>query len=83
VWPWYSNIAPISWLVYRDVIEGRQRLNYSDWANCSGEACSPHEAREAVLEGEMPLPNYLSLHPQAQLTEAETQDLIAGLANSR
>jgi hypothetical protein len=29
-WPWYSNIAPVSWLVQRDVLEGRQRLNFSE-----------------------------------------------------
>ena len=33
VWPWYSKIAPVSWLVYRDVVEGRQLMNFSDWGN--------------------------------------------------
>src|SRR5690348_18457917 len=31
VWPWYSNIAPLSWLIQHDVDEGRQNLNFSDW----------------------------------------------------
>ena len=31
VWPWYSNVAPVSWLIYRDVAEGRQHLNFSEW----------------------------------------------------
>ena len=31
VWPWYSNIAPVSWLVYRDVSDGREHLNFSEW----------------------------------------------------
>ena len=33
VWPWYSNIAPVSWLVQRDVDEGRRHLNFSEWGS--------------------------------------------------
>jgi hypothetical protein len=73
VWPWYSNIAPMSWLVQRDVDEGREKLNISSG---SGEA---HEAAETVLESEMPLRPYLLLHPEANLTTSEKQELIQGL----
>ncbi len=83
VWPWYSNIAPISWLVYKDTIEGRETLNYSDWLNCKGEECDPAEAKESILEGEMPMPIYLVTHPEARLTPSEQQDLIDGLINSQ
>jgi mono/diheme cytochrome c family protein len=31
VWPWYSNVAPVSWLVQRDVNEGRSHLNFTEW----------------------------------------------------
>jgi hypothetical protein len=82
IWPWYSNVAPISWLVYKDTIEGRETLNYSEWASCKGEGCDPAEARESILDGEMPLPIYLPTHPEAGLSDVEKQELIDGLFNS-
>jgi hypothetical protein len=82
VWPWYSNIAPVSWLVYKDTIEGREELNYSDWDNCTGEHCAPSEAQESILDGEMPLPIYLITHPEARFSDAQKQELANGLLNS-
>ncbi len=78
-WPWYSNVAPISWLVYKDTTEGRERLNFSDWGKCRD--CSPEEIKEVLLSGEMPLPIYLITHPEARLTDAEKQEIISGIAN--
>jgi mono/diheme cytochrome c family protein len=77
VWPWYSNIAPGSWLIYRDVVEGRSRLNFSDWNNSSGRA---GEAPGIVMEGEMPPLQYLLIHKNANLTTAEREELAKGLA---
>jgi hypothetical protein len=76
VWPWYSNIAPVSWMVQRDVEEGRAALNLSEWDRPQEEAA---EAAETVSEGEMPPRVYLLTHPDARLGEAETQALIDGL----
>ncbi|MCU0494336.1 MAG: heme-binding domain-containing protein [Chloroflexaceae bacterium] len=76
VWPIYSNIAPISWLVAYDVNEGREKLNFSTWATREQEA---DELGEVIREGEMPLGNYLLLHPEARLSAAEQQQLIQGL----
>ena len=76
VWPWYSNIAPVSWLVASDVHEGREHFNVSDWDRPDQEG---DEAAELVEEGEMPLWFYLPLHPEAQLSDAEKQRLIHGL----
>lgn len=73
VWPWYSNVAPMSWLVQRDVDEGRENFNISTG---SGEA---DESAEKVSEGEMPLRPYLLLHPDANLSAAEKLELIQGL----
>jgi hypothetical protein len=67
VWPWYSHIAPISWLVQQDVDEGRNKLNYSEWT------------AKMVREGTMPQWYYAAIHPQANLSSAETQLLIRGL----
>jgi hypothetical protein len=75
-WPWYSHVAPISWLVQRDVDEGRRKLNFSQWDKPQKEA---DEAAKAVREGEMPLWIYLPTHPEARLTDAEKQALINGL----
>jgi mono/diheme cytochrome c family protein len=76
-WPWYSNIAPVSWLITRDVVEGREKLNISAWGQQRNEA---DEAAETVREGEMPLWFYVPLHPEARLSPAEREQLIAGLA---
>lgn len=76
VWPWYSNIAPVSWLTQRDVDEGRQKLNFSDIYNSGEEG---REAGETVLKGEMPPLQYLPTHPEARLTDTERQLLALGL----
>jgi len=79
VWPWYSYVAPVSWLVYRDTMEGRSRLNFSQWNQPQRGA---GEMIEAIQSGRMPPAIYLPLHPSAQLTSAEKQQLITGLTNS-
>jgi hypothetical protein len=80
IWPWYSQIAPVSWLVANDVVKGRSRLNFSDWGSRPGE---PGELSSIVLEGEMPLPIYLIMHPAARLSAAEKQELASGLSSLR
>ncbi len=81
-WPWYSYVAPASWLIAHDVEEGRQRLNFSDWANVRGEARHSGELAESILEGKMPPASYLPTHPQAVLTNTEKQALVDGLRAS-
>jgi hypothetical protein len=79
VWPWYSYVAPVSWLVYRDTMDGRRRLNFSEWNNPQRGA---GEITGIIQEGEMPPMIYLPMHPSAQLTSAEKQYLVNGLMNS-
>lgn len=79
VWPWYSYVAPVSWLVYRDVTEGRHRMNFSDWNQRPRDA---GEMAEVIQEGEMPPAIYLLQHPTARLSTAEKQQLITGLQKS-
>jgi len=79
VWPWYSYVAPVSWLVYRDTMDGRRRLNFSEWNNPQRGA---GEITEIIQEGEMPPMIYLPMHPSALLTSAEKQQLVNGLMNS-
>jgi hypothetical protein len=79
VWPWYSYVAPVSWLVYRDTMAGRSRLNFSEWNNRQRGA---GELVRVIQEGEMPPAIYLPMHPSAQLTNAEKQQLITGVTNT-
>ncbi|MCF6283699.1 MAG: heme-binding domain-containing protein [Candidatus Hydrogenedentes bacterium] len=76
-WPWYSRIAPISWMIIRNVNEGREEFNVS--ASALGEA---DEAAEEVLEDEMPPWEYVLLHPEAKLTAAQKDVLVTGLLNT-
>ena len=76
-WPVYSRIAPVSWLVARDVQEGRAVLNFSEWQRPQEEA---GEAAETVTEGEMPLRLYTLMHAHARLSDVERAALARGLA---
>ncbi len=76
-WPWYSNIAPISWSIYHHVVEGREHFNVSMWG--VQKKNDGDEAAEEVEEGEMPLKSYLLAHPEARLSDAEKSALIEGL----
>ena len=75
-WKWYSNVAPASWLVQRDVDEGREKLNFSEWDKFQE---GTGEAAETVEEGEMPPLQYKLLHSSARLSDSEKQDLANGL----
>jgi hypothetical protein len=78
-WPWYSNVAPISWRLRNHVTEGRQKLNFSEWG--TGEQETEHLVR-LVREGDMPPWDYLLSHPEARLSDAETQALLDGFART-
>lgn len=75
-WPWYSHVAPVSWMVQHHVDEGREVMNFSEWDRAYHEA---DEAAEAVTEGEMPPGSYLVMHPEARLSAAERDALARGL----
>jgi hypothetical protein len=79
VWPWYSNIAPVSWLVASDVNRGRAHLNLSTWtqAGTDGEKPEVGELCEQVKTARMPLPAYKLLHPRAKLSAHEVAALCA------
>jgi hypothetical protein len=76
VWPWYSNVAPVSWLIQRDVDEGRRKLNYSEWDRGQREA---HESAKSIRKGEMPPWFYALPGTTARLARGERGELIAGL----
>lgn len=74
-WPWYSHVAPVSWLVQHDVDEGREHLNFSEWDRPQDDA---GEASEVVREKEMPPWFYLPTHPGANLSAQAREQLAAG-----
>jgi hypothetical protein len=76
-WPWYSNVAPVSWLLQRDVDSGRSALNFSEWNRPQENA---GDAVEAVSNGSMPPWYYTIRHPKAKLSGADQRALMAGLA---
>jgi mono/diheme cytochrome c family protein len=78
-WPWYSRIAPVSWLLANDVLKGRAAFNFSDWH--AGDINSTVMTAQ-INSGRMPLPPYLWMHPPARLTDAEKKQLIAGLTST-
>ncbi|TLN04033.1 cytochrome C [bacterium] len=79
VWPWYSNVAPVSWLIQHDVDEGRQKLNFSEWGTRKMEV---DEIIEVVREGEMPPLQFTIIHADARLSDTEKEQLISGLTAS-
>ena len=83
-WPWYSNVAPVSWFVIDHVNEGRHDLNFSEWGKYSrqdqkaqlGQLC------ELITEGWMPLSSYTPLHPSAKLSD-EDKKLLCSWASAQ
>jgi hypothetical protein len=77
-WPWYANVAPMSWVVEFDVAVARDVLNFSEWNR-------PYEMApycgQSVRTGNMPTVKYRLAHEEAQLTPQEIADLAAGLDN--
>ena len=77
VYPWYSQVAPVSWAVALHVEQGRAAVNYSEWDRPQRDADA---SAKTVIKGEMP-PSYYALltHADARLTDAELEQLIRGL----
>ena len=78
-WPWYSNVAPVSWFVIDHVNHGRKHLNFSDWAQ-SGRHSEKQDLQaqldeiiEEVKSRNMPLSSYLPLHPEAKLSDEDVK----------
>ena len=76
-WPFYSYIAPVSWLVSYDVTEGRKHFNMSEWGKykLSKKASKLSGIYQAINDHSMPLPKYVPLHPEANFTDAERSQL--------
>lgn len=76
-WPWYSDVAPLSWLVQHDVEDGRARFDVSEWQQ---QPQPPAErVAEVVRSGRMPPLQYTLIHSEARLSSAQKAQLAAGL----
>lgn len=79
VWPWYSQVAPASWLVATDVRSGQKAMNFSEWAKYSPQHRQEllKDTCDEASQGKMPEGPYLLLHPNARLTDADRWTLCA------
>lgn len=75
VWPWYAQIAPVSWLVTRDVNNGRKAMNFSE------DAPDEYDAKDLEwhITHDMPPRLYLPLHPEANLSADQKTQLVSGM----
>ncbi len=83
-WPWYTSIAPMSWVTAQHVTQGRQQYNFSELNTLEGfrKQRLGEELAQQIRSGAMPPADYPLLHPDARLTDAEKQQLIDGLEKS-
>lgn len=78
-WPWYTYIAPISMMVYQDVMEGRKAVNFSNWNEKTWTRQQTDRMIELINKNQMPLPYYTILHPEAKLSTVEKGQLVNGM----
>jgi hypothetical protein len=79
VWPWYSSVAPVSWLVAWDLHKGREEVNLSTWSPSPSQEHAKiiNACWKEVSEGEMPPRTYVSVHPEARLSAEDRRVLQA------
>jgi mono/diheme cytochrome c family protein len=77
MWPWYTNVAPSSWLVYKDVVDGRSTLNFSEWQRPQDADLA--DVVEAARSGSMPPVQYKLIHGTSRLSQSERDQLARGL----
>lgn len=72
-WPWYVHVAPVSWLLWSDVNEGRQNMNFSEWGLYppATQAKFMRRSWREVSGGDMPPWYYRMMHPPSRLTDAD------------
>ena len=85
VWPWYSRVAPVSWLVASDVREGREEVNFSEWNSYSEKrkAKKLKEMADEIRDGDMPPWYYEIMHADASMNELQRDALLQWLDGER
>jgi len=77
-WPWYSHVAPVSWLLASHVNDAREKVNFSDWPHGDPERARRkwNRIREEVSSGDMPLRSYTLVHTKARLNAAQREQIV-------
>ena len=75
-WPWYARISPVSWWLARHVNQGRAKLNFDDWSSAAA-TDQLEEMYDSIAKKKMPLASYLLMHPEARLSQADRDTLLA------
>ena len=77
VWPWYTQVAPVSWWLSNHVNEGRQSLNMSEFGRLPRDRQDRklRQMCDEVTDGQMPISSYLPMHPAARLSEQDKTTL--------
>jgi hypothetical protein len=76
-WPWYSHVAPVSWIVARDVRRGRAKLDLSSWVERNHSRNERMEICDAVANGTMPMKAYTLIHRDARLSPQDVDRVCA------
>jgi hypothetical protein len=74
-WPWYSRIAPVSWVISKHVKEGREILDFSEWGNQPPSEGERMLICDAVSDGRMPLSGYTVIHRNARLSREDVESI--------
>jgi cytochrome c len=84
-WPVYSYVAPMSWMVEKDVHDARSKMDLSRWRDYSSEQRQEFlsEIGSLVRNHRMPLPRYLLLHPEARLSDSDVNRLYQWTRSER
>ena len=85
VWPWYTNVAPISWFIADHVDEGRRHLNLSEWTSYdkNRQGKKLQQMCDEVTDGAMPLSTYTPLHSGSKLSPDDVKTLCAWTEGER
>jgi len=77
VWPWYTNVAPLSWWLSNHVSDGRRSLNMSEWGKLPNDRQERklRQMCDEVQDGNMPLSSYTPMHPAAKLSDQDKKTI--------
>lgn len=77
-YPWYADVAPISWLIKEHVNNGRNHLNFSIWPDYKErkKGTKIEECIDMIKSGEMPMKGYIIFHPEAEITQERKMELL-------
>jgi hypothetical protein len=77
-YPWYNQVAPVSWMLSKHVINGKDELNFSEWGKLDAydKIVALEDIRQEVEQKTMPLKGYVAMHKEAKLSEEQVAALL-------